>query len=167
METDRPLDDVDRRLVEALRANGRAPYAELGRLVGMSGPSVQERVRRLEERGIITGYHAAVDPTALGRAVAAIVGVYQTDSADQDELAAAVADLDEVEDCWFVAGEESFIIKVRVPDVVTLESTLARLRRIPGVLRTRTTVVLSTRWEARAASLSPAGERDAAEAESA
>jgi Lrp/AsnC family leucine-responsive transcriptional regulator len=144
------MDDVDRALIEALRANARTSYAELGRLVEMSGPSVAERVQRLEQAGVITGYHAAVDPPALGLPVAALVGVHLSDNADQDEVTDALAALDEVEDCWFVAGDESFLIKVRVADVSELEATLSRLRQVPGISRTRTTVVLSTKWENRA-----------------
>jgi Lrp/AsnC family leucine-responsive transcriptional regulator len=145
------VDTVDQALIEALRANARAGYAELGRLLGMSGPSVADRVARLEQSGVITGYHAAVDPAALGLPVAALVGVHLSDDSDQDAVTAALAELDEIEDCWFVAGDESFLIKVRVGAMPELEATLSRLRRIKGIARTRTTVVLSTKWESRAA----------------
>lgn len=145
------MDDIDRTLIEELRRNGRASWAELGRVVGMSGPSVTERVGRLEASGVITGYHAAVDPAALGRSVAALVGIHLSDTSDQDAVTVALQRLDEIEDCWFVAGDESFLLKVRVPDVPALERTLSRLRRIRGVSRTRTTVVLSTKWEGRVA----------------
>ena len=145
------MDAIDQALIEALRADARASYAELGRAVGMSGPSVAERIARMEQGGVITGYHAAVDPAALGLSVAAIVGVHLSDTSDQDAVTTALSDLEEVEDCWFVAGDESFLVKVRVPDVAGLERTLSRLRRIRGVARTRTTVVLSTKWEGRTA----------------
>lgn len=145
------MDDIDLALVEALRADGRATWAELGRLVGLSGPSVTDRVSRLESTGVITGYHAAVDPAAIGRPVTALVGVHLSDTSDQDAVAVALGRLEEVEDCWFVAGEESFLLKVRVSDVSALEHTLSRLRAIRGVSRTRTTVVLSTKWESRVA----------------
>ena len=98
---------------------------------------------------MVTGYHAAVDPAALGRSVAALVGVHLSDTSDQDAVAVALARLEEIEDCWFVAGDESFLLKVRVPDVTALEGTLSRLRKIRGISRTRTTVVLSTKWEGR------------------
>lgn len=143
------MDATDRALIEALRSNARASWAELGRVVGMSGPSVTDRVQRLEQTGVITGYHAAVEPSAVGLSVAALVGVHLTDTSDQDAVTVALGKLEEVEDCWFVAGDESFLLKVRVADVVSLESTLSRLRKIRGVARTRTTVVLSTKWENR------------------
>lgn len=145
------MDTVDRVLIEALRANARASYAELGRTVGMSGPSVAERVTRLEQAGVLTGYHAAVDPAALGLSVAALVGVHLSDTSNQDAVTGALSELAEVEDCWFVAGDESYLIKVRVAGMPELEATLSRLRQIRGVARTRTTVVLSTKWENRAA----------------
>ncbi len=151
------MDDIDLVLLEALRRDARASWAELGRLVGLSGPSVTDRVSRLEAAGVITGYHAAVDPATLGRPVAALVGVHLSDTSDQDAVTTALQRLDEVEDCWFVAGDESFLLKVRVPDVAELERTLSRLRRVRGVARTRTTVVLSTKWEGRVAPAEPPG----------
>ena len=143
------VDAVDRALIAALRANARATFADLAKSVGLSAPAVHDRVRRLEAAGIVTGYHAAVAPSALGLGVSALGGIHQSDDAEQDELAARLAQVEVIEDCWFVAGEEAFVVKVRVPDVDALEHTLGVLRRIPGVARTRTTVVLSTRWEGR------------------
>jgi Lrp/AsnC family leucine-responsive transcriptional regulator len=143
------VDTTDRALIAALRANARATYAELARVVGLSAPAVHERVKRLEAAGIVSGYHAAVAPAALGLGVSALVGIHQSDGYEQDDIAAKLAEVPDIEDCWFVAGDEAFVVKVRVPDVDALEHTLGVLRRIPGVARTRTTVVLSTRWEGR------------------
>ena len=86
---------------------------------------------RLEAGRGDPGYHAAVDPVALGRSVAALVGVHLSDTSDQDAVAVALQRLEEIEDCWFVAGDESFLIKVRVADVTALERTLSRLRQDP------------------------------------
>ena len=146
------MDDIDRRLLDALRENGRETYAELARKVGLSAPAVHDRVGKLEAAGVISGYHAAVQPTALGLGVTALIGIIQSDSAEHDDIAAALDDVPEVESCWFLAGEESFMIMVRVADVAALEYTIGRVNRIKGVARTRTTVVLSTRWEGRAQS---------------
>jgi Lrp/AsnC family leucine-responsive transcriptional regulator len=143
------MDVVDRGLLQALRTNARAGWAELGRRVGLSGPSVQERVRRLEERGVITGYRTVLAPAEVGLGVSALIGIIQGDGVESEDVAERLAGVSEVEDCWFVAGEENFVVKVRAGDVAALESVVAKLRRLPGVSRTRTTVVLSTRWEGR------------------
>jgi Lrp/AsnC family leucine-responsive transcriptional regulator len=143
------VDSVDRQLLEALRGNARATYAELARIVGLSAPAVHERVGKLESGGVITGYHAAVAPEALGYQVNALIGIFITDSADSDQIAADLEEIPTVEHCWFVAGEETFVIKVRAVDVSALEGTIRALNAIKGVARTRTTVVLSTKFEDR------------------
>ncbi|MCG8915448.1 Lrp/AsnC family transcriptional regulator [Actinokineospora sp. PR83] len=143
------MDTVDRRIIAALRTNGRLTYADLGRQVGLSASAVHERVGKLEAAGVITGYHAVVDPMAVGLGVTALVGIHPTDTADDEDVAAALAELPEVESCYRVAGDEAFVVKVRVATVDELERSLGRLRRINGVARTRSTVVLSTRFEGR------------------
>ena len=143
------LDPIDRRLALALRARGRSTYAELGRLVGLSAPAVHERVGKLEAAGTVRGYHADVDPAALGLEVVALVGVLTTEAADQDVVAERLREIPAVTSCWVIAGDETFMLQVRAPDVDGLEHVLGGLRRTPGVARTRTTVVLSTRWEGR------------------
>lgn len=144
-----PVDRMDREIIAALRDNGRLSYAELGRTIGLSASSVHERVAKLEGSGVITGYHAMVDPRSIGLDVTALVGVQPTDTAQDDALAKALSDLDEVESCYTVAGEEAFVVKVRVATMDELGESLSKLRRIPGVARTRTTVVLSTLFEGR------------------
>ncbi|MBY3554608.1 Lrp/AsnC family transcriptional regulator [Modestobacter lapidis] len=143
------MDAVDDQLISLLRANGRASYAELARQVGLSAPSVHERVGKLEASGVITGYRAVVDPAAVGVGVTALVGVIESDSVDDTGLEEAMARLPSVEDCWRVAGSEGYVLKVRVSDIAALEDTISALNRIRGVARTRTTVVLSTKWEGR------------------
>jgi Lrp/AsnC family transcriptional regulator, leucine-responsive regulatory protein len=147
------VDSVDRQLLDALRRNARATYAELARIVNLSAPAVHERVTKLEAAGVITGYHAAIAAESLGFAMNALIGIFITDSADTDDLAESLAALPAVEHCWFVAGEETFVVKVRVPDVAGLESTIRDLNAIKGVARTRTTVVLSTKFEDRVQAL--------------
>ncbi len=147
------MDAVDRQLIQALRENGRASYAELGRLVGLSGPSVTDRINRLEQAGVITGYRATVAPAALGLGATALIGIQLSDAADHEDVARRMHDLEEIEDCWFIAGDDSFMIRVRVADVDGLEHTIRRLSGLRGVARTRTTVVLSTKWENRVGEL--------------
>ena len=155
------MDAVDRQLLDALRANARATYAELARAVNLSAPAVHERVAKLESAGVITGYHASVSPESLGYAMNALVGIFLTDNADTDAVARQLADMPAVEHCWFVAGEETYVIKVRVPDVAGLEEAIRTLNAMKGVARTRTTVVLSTKFEDRVPAASPALSRTA------
>ena len=146
----RPLiDAVDQQLIDLLRANGRASYAELARKVGLSSPAVTERVAKLEASGVITGYRAVIDPPKVGLDVTALIGVIESDSVDETGIEEALAAMPEVEDCWRVAGSEGYVLKVRVTDIAALETTISALNRIRGVARTRTTVVLSTKWEGR------------------
>jgi Lrp/AsnC family leucine-responsive transcriptional regulator len=143
------MDETDRRILAVLRMRGRETYAEIGRQVGLSAPAVHDRVAKLESTGVIAGYRAAVAPDAIGLGVTALIGVLQSEGSEQDEIGEALEHLAEIEACWFLAGEESFMLKVRVPDVAALEHTIGRVNRIRGVARTRTTVVLSTKWEDR------------------
>jgi Lrp/AsnC family leucine-responsive transcriptional regulator len=98
---------------------------------------------------VVRGYHADLEPKAVGLGVSALVGIMQREGVEQDELATRLEAVPEVEDCWLVAGDEAFVVRVRVADVDALEHTLGVLRRVPGVGRTRTTIVLSTRFEGR------------------
>lgn len=143
------MDDIDRRLVDALRDNGRQTYAELARQVGLSAPAVHDRVGKLESSGVINGYHANVDPSVLGLDVSALIGVLQSDVGEHDDIASALHEIPEVESCWFLAGEESFMLMIRVATIAKLEHVIGKINRIGGVARTRTMVVLSTRWEGR------------------
>jgi Lrp/AsnC family leucine-responsive transcriptional regulator len=110
---------------------------------------VHDRVGKLEAAGVITGYRAQIDPASVGLGVTALVGVIESDSVDDHGIEAAFAGMPEVEDCWRVAGSEGYLLKVRVTDIPALEATISALNKVRGVARTRTTVVLSTKWEGR------------------
>lgn len=143
------VDDTDRQIVAALLADARTSYADLARQVGLSAPSVHDRVRKLERDGVLQGSTALVDPRALELGVSALVGLQQREGVDADDIVAGLREVEEVEDCWFVAGDEAFVVKVRVADLDDLDRTLRILRHVPGISRTRTTVVLSTPFEGR------------------
>jgi Lrp/AsnC family leucine-responsive transcriptional regulator len=142
------MERLDRRLVDLLAADGRMSFTDLGKATGLSTSAVHQRVRRLEERGVITGYHAAVDPDALGLPLTALVSVTPLDPAAPDDVPERLRDITEIEACHSVAGEESYVLKVRVATPGALEDLLGRIRAGANV-RTRTTVVLSTPWEDR------------------
>jgi Lrp/AsnC family leucine-responsive transcriptional regulator len=137
------LDDTDRAILRALLGNARASYAEIGRAVGLSAASVHERVRRLEERGVILGYHAEVDPEALGRTVLSLVSLVPSDSSNAAATEAALAGIEQIEAAYSVAGEESHVLLVRTASIAELSEVLQRLQDIDGVARTRTSVVLA------------------------
>jgi len=110
---------------------------------------VHERVGKLEAAGVITGYRADVDPAKVGLDVTALVGVIESDAVDDTGLEEALRAMPQIEDCWRVAGSEGYVLKVRVTDIPALEATISEVNRVRGVARTRTTVVLSTKWEGR------------------
>lgn len=141
------VDAIDRRIVELLRSNARLSYAELARQVGLSPPAVHERVGKLEGKGVIRAYRAVVDPEAIGLGVTALIGVIT--SGEINDISASLYQLPEIESCYFMAGEESFLCKARVGTIAQLEQLIARMNRIPGITRTRTMVALSTKWEGR------------------
>lgn len=149
------MDAVDRRLIDALREDGRASYAELARTVGLSSSAVHERVAKLESSGVISGYRAVVDPTLIGLGVTALIAIEPGENGNDSEIAASLDAVPEVESSYAVAGAEAFIVKVRVASVDDLHRLLGRLRRIDGIARTRTTVVLETRFEMRPHLLEP------------
>jgi Lrp/AsnC family leucine-responsive transcriptional regulator len=139
---------LDRQIVERLIADGRMSYTDLGRATGLSTSAVHQRVRRLEQRGVIRGYAAIVDPEAVGLSLTAFISVKPFDPSAPDDIAERLAEVREIEACHSVAGEENYILKVRVATPGALENLLARIRTLAGV-STRTTVVLSTPYESR------------------
>jgi Lrp/AsnC family leucine-responsive transcriptional regulator len=141
-------DETDRVIVRALSADGRTSYTDLAKTTGLSVSAVHQRVRRLEQRGVLRGYTAVIDNEAVGLPLAAFVSITPIDAAAPDDAPDRLAHLEAIEACHSVAGEESYILKVRVPGPTQLEELLADIRAAANV-RTRTTVVLSTAWEGR------------------
>jgi Lrp/AsnC family transcriptional regulator, leucine-responsive regulatory protein len=144
-----PVEEIDRQILQLLTADGRMSFTDLGKATGLSTSAVHQRVRRLEHRGVIKGYAAVVDAEAVGLPLTAFVSVTPLDPAAPDDIPERLSHITEIEACHSVAGEENYILKVRVPTPGALESLLARLRAAANV-STRTTVVLSTPFEARA-----------------
>lgn len=123
-------------------------FTDLGKVTGLSTSAVHQRVRRLEERGVIRSYRAVIDYNAMGMPLVAFISVTPLDPAAPDDVPDRLRDIDDVEACHSVAGEESYILKARVSSPGDLEDLLARVRTGANV-STRTTVVLSTPWEER------------------
>ncbi|MDQ1603945.1 MAG: Lrp/AsnC family transcriptional regulator, leucine-responsive regulatory protein [Actinomycetota bacterium] len=142
------MEDLDRAIVALLSRDGRMSYTELGRSTGLSTSAVHQRVRRLEQRGVIKGYAAIVDAESLGLPLTAFISIRPIDPAAPDDAPERLRQIEEIEACHSVAGEESYILKVRVESPAVLEALLARIRAAANV-STRTTIVLSTPYEAR------------------
>jgi len=142
------VEDIDRQILRLLSQDGRMSFTDLGRATGLSTSAVHQRVRRLEQRGVIRGYTAVIDPDAIGLPLTAFVSVTPLDPAAPDDVPDRLAGLSEIEACHSVAGDENYILKVRVPTPGDLEGLLSRIRAAAGVT-TRTTIVLSTPYESR------------------
>ena len=142
------MEELDRRIVGLLSHDGRMSFTNLGKATGLSTSAVHQRVRRLEERGVIQGYRAVIDHNAMGMPLVAFISVTPLDPAAPDDVADRLRDIGDLEACHSVAGEESYILKARVSTPGDLEDLLARVRSGANV-STRTTVVLSTPWEQR------------------
>jgi Lrp/AsnC family transcriptional regulator, leucine-responsive regulatory protein len=144
----RSIEDVDRLICQLLAADGRMSFTDLGRHTGLSTSAVHQRVKRLEQRGVIRGYGALIDFREVGLPLTAFISIRPIDPSQPDDSPVRLADITEIEACHSVAGDESYILKVRVAEPSDLETLLARIRLAANV-STRTTIVLSTPYEQR------------------
>jgi len=146
MGGEKAIDRLDQRILELLQANAREAQVDIARSVGLAPSAVLERMRKLEARGVIRGYSALLDPRAVGIPMLAFVAVRSDEvGGAEDTVAHALADVPEVLEVHHVAGDDCYLIKVRVRDAEQLGVLLrTRFGRIPGVRSTRTTIVLET-----------------------
>ncbi|WP_182523359.1 Lrp/AsnC family transcriptional regulator [Nocardioides dongkuii] len=142
------VEGTDRLILELLAADGRMSFTDLGKATGLSTSAVHQRVKRLEQRGLILGYGARVNHEELGMPLTAFISIRPIDPSQPDDSPERLRDIAEIESCWSVAGEESYVLKVRVATPRHLEELLARIRAA-GNVSTRTTIVLSTFYENR------------------
>src|ERR1700747_863134 len=142
------LDDIDRILMRELVADGRATLAELAASAGLSVSTVHSRVLRLESRGVVSGYSARINPEAVGHLLSAFVAITPLDPSQPDDAPARLQDIEAIESCHSVAGEESYIRVVRVESPRALEDLLQRIRTAADV-RTRSTIILQTFYDYR------------------
>jgi Lrp/AsnC family leucine-responsive transcriptional regulator len=140
VDPSKALDDVDWRILEELQDDGRVSFSELGRRVAMSPPAVAERVRRLEETGVISGYHAVVDPARLGLPVLSLVRV-KAQAGSKERIEKAIADRPEVLECQHVTGDDCYVVKVATPSMIELEEVVGFLG---GYGSTTTSIVFGT-----------------------
>ncbi|MFB6610643.1 Lrp/AsnC family transcriptional regulator [Agromyces sp. NPDC056379] len=146
--TPRLDNDIDQRIVSALAADGRTTLATLATLTGLSTSAVQSRVQRLEQRGVITGYRAVIDPQAVGLPVSAFLEISVLDPAMVGDLGARLGAYPEIESCYAVSGDAGHLAVARVATTADLADLLVRLRTdIPA--QVRATIVLRTLFETR------------------
>jgi len=159
------MEEIDRRIVALLAADGRMSFTDLAKRTGLSVSAVHQRVRRLEKRGVIRGYTALIDYDAIGLPLTAFISIKPIDPAAPDDAPERLRHLAQIEACHSVAGDENYILKVRVPSPLALEELLQQIRAAANV-STRTIVVLSTPYEHRPPAIPidepPAGGDDAA-----
>ena len=141
------IDDIDAKILEILQVNGRTKRNDLAEAVGLSIPSVSERLRKMEETGIIEGYYTKVRPAKLGRDILAFIFVTVDSSKHFAQFIEHARHLDEVLECHAVTGEGSHLLKVRTANTASLEKLLSRIQAWTGVVSTRTSLVLSSAKE--------------------
>jgi len=145
------LDQVDRRILALLQGNARLPVAEVARAVGLGASAVHQRLRKLEESGVIQGYEARINPGSVGRELVSFIRVQTGEGAVADEITGALVAFPQVQEVHRVVGEDCFFVKVRVRDTRELAELLDHgIQRVAGVASTRTTIVLTTAKESRA-----------------
>ena len=147
MNVNNKLDDIDKQILNILQENGRITNAELANRVGMSPPPMLERVRKLENKGIIKKYVALIDPDSVSKGTMALVSV----SLDRhrirsiDQFTQAIDTLPEVMECYHITGEDDYLLKVAVKDINEYEDfILKKLTKLPALSKIKTSFILST-----------------------
>ena len=142
------MEETDRQIIGLLCHDGRMSLADIARETGLSTSALHQRVRRLEQRGLITGYRAEVDYREVGLPLTAFVSLTPIDPAAPDDVPERLRPIGEIESCWSVAGAQAYVVQVRVAEPADLEDLLSRIRAAANV-STHTTIVLSTAFENR------------------
>lgn len=145
-----PLDATDRLIIQHLTQDGRMSFTDLAQKVHLSTSAAHQRVKRLEENGVIQRYAAVVDPEAAGLPITALLSLTPFDPGAPDDVPDRLRHLTEIEACWSVAGSSSYVLLVRVSRPAVLEELIATIRSTARC-STTTTMVLTTPWESRPA----------------
>lgn len=142
-----PLDAIDARLLQELQADAKISLKAVGERVGLSAPAVMERLRKMEQAGVIQGYHAQVDARKVGLDVAAFIGVSIGDPSHLRAFEEYVDNEARILECHHVTGGHTLLLKVRAINTAALETLISTIRALDGVDGTETMVILSTRIE--------------------
>jgi Lrp/AsnC family leucine-responsive transcriptional regulator len=141
------LDGIDRHILAVLQENCKLPLVKIGERVGLSAPSVNERIRKLEESGVIRGYTAVLDARKLGKDITAFIGVFIDHPKAISRFEQEIDKFEAVQECHHVTGQHTFLLKAKADNTSSLEEIISQIRSIEGVARTETSVVLSTYTE--------------------
>lgn len=144
------LDEIDVKILEIIQKQGRTRRNDLAERVGLSLPAVSERLRKLEEAEIITGYFAKVNYQKLGKDIAAFVVVTVDSSKHYNSFVDHIQGMDDVLECHAITGEGTHLLKIRTENTTSLEKLLAKLQSWNGVVKTTTSIILSTPKESTA-----------------
>lgn len=139
------LDNIDLRILQLMQENGRIPNVDMAKQLEMAPSAVLERVKKLEQKGVIKGYTTVIDAAALGQKFLAFVFIRTSDAFTSDETRAALAGIEEVQEVHSIAGEDCWLLKVRTADSSELMALMrSKFARIPSIASTKTTIVLET-----------------------
>ena len=138
------LDDIDLKILEIVQKHGRTKRNDLADRVGLSLPAVSERLRKLEEAGVISGYYARLNPGALGKDITAFVLVTVDSSKHYASFVEHVQNTEDILECHAITGEGTHLLKIRTENTSSLEKLLAKIQSWTGVVKTTTSMVLST-----------------------
>jgi Lrp/AsnC family leucine-responsive transcriptional regulator len=142
------MDAIDLRILEMLQADGRASHSDIAKAVGLSAPSIGERIRKLESSGIIRRYACVLEPKRIGRTVAALIAVTLDKPIHEKAFVQRMQELNDVLECYHVTGDMDYMLKVRTRSTETLEALIANdIRPLDGVVTTKTMLVLSAAKE--------------------
>ena len=142
------METIDSKLLDRLQKDGRASWADLGKLVGLTPPAAAERVRKLEESGVIRGFTAVVDPSSVGAGLTSMVFVTIDRPKDRKPFLDLVNRLPEIQECHHVAGDHDYLLKIRCRGTADLERVVSEeIKSLSGVVRTYTIIVMGTAKE--------------------
>ncbi|KHL93904.1 AsnC family transcriptional regulator [Paenibacillus sp. IHB B 3415] len=151
------MDSLDYKIISAIMNNGRITWSELAGLLGLSSPATADRVRRLEEQGVITGYTALIDAESAGYGLAALIAVSLERPEHRQGFIELVMKLPEVQECHHTTGDDDYVLKLRCRGTRDLDRIISEeIKGLPGIVRTRTTIILGTVKETPHVPLPPA-----------
>ncbi len=141
------MDKIDLNILDLLQEEGRISFSDIAHRVGLTPPSIMERVKKLEEKGVIKKYTAILDARLLGNDISAFIGVYISHPRYIEEFEKEITKYDDILECHHVTGEYTMLLKVKTKNTSTLEALIRGIRSMKGVTRTLTTIILSTKKE--------------------